>query len=89
MNTQRRNGHSKARDVKAMCLDIDETRFRVGHLMTFLGISHSTFYARLNKGLIPPPDGYQTKAPFWRAGTVRMLLADIAASGESEALVSQ
>lgn len=75
MNLQRRNGHSKARSVNAILLDIDETRLRVGHLMTLLRVSHSAFYARLHKGLIPSPDGYlaQTKAPYWRAATVRNL----------------
>ncbi|CAG4920425.1 hypothetical protein [Paraburkholderia gardini] len=48
-------------------------RLRVGHLLTLLSISATTFYRRLNAGVIPEADGSDGK-PYWKTETVRAFL---------------
>lgn len=50
-------------------------RWRVGHLMSLYGLSHSSVYAHLRKQLLPPPDGYIANRPYWRSETLRADLA--------------
>lgn len=49
-------------------------RLRVGHLQTLLSTSHSGIYAKIKKGLIPPPDGRNGKRPYWFTETIRPLV---------------
>jgi hypothetical protein len=67
-----RNGHAAPKSVQHLDLG-GEGRVRVGHLLTLLGISHSTLYVRIKKGTLPAPDGKDTR-PFWNTLTVRRLL---------------
>lgn len=46
-------------------------RLRVGHLMTFYGLSHSSVYAHLKRKLLPPPDGVVAGRPYWKTETIR------------------
>lgn len=46
-------------------------RLRVGHLMTFYDISHSSVYSHLKKKLLPPPDGVVAGRPYWRTETIK------------------
>lgn len=65
-------GHSKALPRP----DLSQPgRWRVGHVMSLYNLSHSSVYAHLKKHLLPPPDGYIAKRPYWRSET---LLADLA-----------
>lgn len=48
-------------------------RLRVGHLMALFDVSHSTFYKHVAAGLIPKPDGYDFKRPFWFTATIAPL----------------
>lgn len=48
-------------------------RLRVGHLMALFELSHSTFYKHVAAGLIPKPDGYDFKRPFWFTATIAPL----------------
>lgn len=71
---KRRNGHTRP---KAPVIDIQKPgRLRVAHLLALLGISHSTFYARIRTGLIPGRDGIDGRIPYWNTSTVRKLLED-------------
>jgi predicted DNA-binding transcriptional regulator AlpA len=40
-------------------------------MMTFYGISHSSVYAHLKKGLLPPPDGFICRRPYWLTSTIK------------------
>lgn len=65
-------GHSKALPRP----DLNQPgRWRVGHLMSLYGLSHSSVYAHLRKQLLPPPDGYIANRPYWRSETLRSDLA--------------
>jgi hypothetical protein len=61
-------GHSKALPRVDLC---QPGRLRVGHLMTFYDLSHSSVYAHLRKKLLPPPDGVVARRPYWRTETIR------------------
>ena len=71
----KRSGHSKPLAPPASLGDL--ARVRVGHLMSLLGIAHSTVYERLDSGAIPPPDGHDGRRPFWRVSTVRAFLEKV------------
>lgn len=61
-------GHSKALPR----IDLNEPgRLRVGHLMTFYGLSHSSVYSHLRKKLLPPRDGVVAGRPYWRTETIK------------------
>ena len=63
-----KRGHSKALPRP----DLDALgRLYVGHLITLYGLAHSTIYAHLRMGLIPPPDGEIAGRPYWRTETIR------------------
>jgi hypothetical protein len=49
--------------------------------MSLFGLSHSTFYERRNDGVLPPPDGYDGRRPYWRRDTVRAYLDGEAPGG--------
>lgn len=71
-NTQKpARGHSK-------CLPLPDLaypgRLRVGHLMTFYGLSHSSIYTYLRRNWIPAPDGKIGSRPYWLTKTI---LADL------------
>jgi hypothetical protein len=66
-----RNGHTRPRPVT---LDLNSPgRLRVGHWLTLLSISATTFYKRLNAGVIPPASGNDGK-PYWNTKVVRDFL---------------
>src|ERR1051326_7418204 len=55
-------------------LDDPDARVRVAHFQYLLScISHSAFYARLKRKLIPPADGHDGR-PYWTTATVRQFL---------------
>ena len=61
-------GHSKA----LARVDLDQPgRLRIGHVMTYYGLSHSSVYAHLKKNLLPPPDGVVAGRPYWRTETIK------------------
>lgn len=65
------NGNTKPLPV---LLSLDQPgRLRVGHLLTLLSISSTTFYQRVKRGEIPPADG-QDGRPYWNTATVRAYL---------------
>lgn len=45
-------------------------RLRVAHLMALFGIAHSTLYARVRAGEMPPSDGKDGNIPFWFTSTI-------------------
>ena len=68
-----RSGH--ARPMALTFVDLSKPgRIRVGHMMTLFSVSHSTFYKRIEKGLIPEPDGRDGSRPFWLTETVAKAL---------------
>jgi hypothetical protein len=67
-NKKAPRGHSKA----LARVDLNQPgRLRVGHLMTLYGLSHSSIYAHRDKHLIPEPDGYIARRPYWRTDTIK------------------
>lgn len=67
------NGHTKA---AAPTIALDQPgRLRVAHLLSILGISHSTLYAGLKRKRYPKPDGMDGRMPYWNTETVRNFLA--------------
>jgi predicted DNA-binding transcriptional regulator AlpA len=66
------NGHTKA---VAPIIPLDQPgRLRVSHLMSILGISHSTLYHGIKMGRYPKRDGLDGKMPFWNTETIRNFL---------------
>ena len=64
--------HTKA---KAPEISLSEPgRLRVGHVLSLLSISHSTFYAGLKKGRYPPADGHDGNFPYWKTSTIKQFL---------------
>lgn len=61
-------GHSRA--LPRPDLDV-LGRLYIGHLMTLYGLAHSTIYAHVRMGHIPPPDGYVAARPYWRTETIK------------------
>ena len=49
-------------------------RLRVAHLMSLLGVSHSTLYAGIKKSRYPKPDGKDGRMPYWLTETIRDFL---------------
>ena len=70
--------HSRAAAPLPMSLD-QHWRLRVKHMQTIYSVSHTTLYARIKQGLIPPPDGYDLPnrpkgkqgQPYWNSETIR------------------
>lgn len=62
-------GHSKA--LPPVDLDNPHLRLRIGHLMTFYNLSHSSVHVYLNKGLIPPADGVIRGRRYWHTDTIK------------------
>jgi predicted DNA-binding transcriptional regulator AlpA len=70
---KKQRGH--ARPLPVVTIDLSQPgRLRVGHLMSLLSISHSTCYARLGEGTIPPPDGKDGRRPYWKTSTILAFL---------------
>lgn len=64
----RHRGHAKA----LPCPDLNQPlRLRIGHLQTLYGVSPSTVYVYLKKGLIPPADGVIAGRQYWRTDTIK------------------
>lgn len=49
-------------------------RLRVANLMALFGIAHSTLYARIRTGKMPPRDGKDGNIPYWFTATIRPYL---------------
>lgn len=65
-------GHSKALPR----IDLNQPgRLRIGHLMTYFGVSHSSVYVYIKNGVISPPDGRASGRPYWRTDTIKADLA--------------
>lgn len=62
-------GHSKSLPVT---LNLEQPgRLRIGHLQTLYSVSHSTIYNRIEKDLIPKPDGKDGARPYWNTLTIK------------------
>lgn len=62
------SGHSKALPR----VDLNQPiRLRIGHLMTYYGLSHSAVYVHLRNHLIPPADGKIAGRQYWLTSTIR------------------
>lgn len=62
------SGHAKALPLPDLNVP---GRLRVGHLMTAYGLGHSSIYSHLDKELLPKPDGYIARRPYWRTETIK------------------
>lgn len=70
--TRTARGHTRA---QAPSIDLNQPgRLRVAHVMSLLGISHSTLYAGIKSGRYPQPDGRDGKLPFWNTATIAAFL---------------
>ena len=68
----RSSGHTKP---QAPLISLDQPgRLGVAHVLSLLGISHSTLYAGLKTFRYPPPDGRDGKMPYWKTETISRLL---------------
>ena len=68
----KKSGHTTA---KAPTIPLDQPgRLRVSHLMSLLGVSHSTLYAGIRKKRYPAPDGHDGRMPYWGTETIRQYL---------------
>ncbi|HQR02850.1 MAG TPA: hypothetical protein PK974_01935 [Rhodocyclaceae bacterium] len=66
------SGHTKP---EAPTISLDQPgRLRVKHVLSVLGISHSTLYAGLKQKRYPQPDGYDGVMPYWMTSTIRQSL---------------
>ena len=66
------NGHTKA---EAPTISLDQPgRLRVAHVMSLLGVSHSTLYEGIRRKRYPEPDGRDRKIPYWNTQTMRHFL---------------
>lgn len=60
---------------EAPIISLDQPgRLRVRHLCALFSTSRPTFYVRLRAGLLPRPDGYDGRFPWWSTATVRKAL---------------
>lgn len=50
---------------------------RPRHLAALLGVSHSTLWAMVRDGRLPPPSHLGERCTVWRAGDIRALLAGL------------
>ena len=66
-------GHTRPASVADIELS-KPGRLRVGHLMTYFSVSHSTLYEHMKSGRVPKPDGRDGKRPFWNTATIRPYL---------------
>ena len=63
------NGHTKA---EAPTISLDQPgRLRVAHVMSLLGVSHSTLYEGIRRKRYPEPDGRDRKIPYWNTATIK------------------
>jgi predicted DNA-binding transcriptional regulator AlpA len=67
------DSNTKPRSVASLTLN-ENTRLRVGHLLTLLDISAPTFYRRLKAGKFPQPTGHMKNHPYWSVDAVRPYL---------------
>jgi len=66
------NGHTKA---VAPTISLDQPgRLRVSHLMSLLGVGHSTLYEGIKRKRYPAPDGRDGKIPYWNTQTIKHFL---------------
>jgi predicted DNA-binding transcriptional regulator AlpA len=66
--------HTRPGSVAGLNLAVDDSRVQVKHMLTLLGIKHSTLYEWIGKGRLPEPDARLGKKPMWWAATVRKIL---------------
>lgn len=71
-----RSGHAKPLSIIFIELSANGMKVRVGQMMTYFGVSHSTLYDHVRAGLIPSPDGYDNRRPFWYTETIRSAIED-------------
>lgn len=70
--TRSTRGHTRA---QAPLIDLNQPgRLRVAHVISLLGVSHSTLYAGLKTGRYPLPDGHDGKLPYWNTATISSFL---------------
>ena len=50
-------------------------RLRVSNIMGLFGYSHSTVYARMKQGTLPPFDGKDGRISYWLTSSIRPLLS--------------
>jgi predicted DNA-binding transcriptional regulator AlpA len=68
----KRAGHTRP---KAPTISLDQPgRLRVAHLLSVLGVSHSTLYSGMSNGRYPKPDGADGRMPYWNTETIRSFL---------------
>lgn len=67
---QRKPNHGHSKPLPRIDLNLP-ARLRVGHLMSYYGLSHSAVYVHLDKGLIPPADGKIGGRKYWRTETIK------------------
>ncbi|MCC8362648.1 helix-turn-helix domain-containing protein [Lysobacter sp. A6] len=73
MKISNSTSRSHAIRPKPLPVPLDQPgRLRVGHLMYLYGCSHSTVYAYLKCGRIPPADGKDGRR-YWLTSTIRPL----------------
>ena len=67
-----KSGHTAA---KAPLISLNQPgRLRVAHVMSVLGVGHSTLYAGIRVNRYPQPDGHDGRIPYWFTETVRQYL---------------
>lgn len=68
----KKSGHTKP---KAPVISLDQPgRLRVAHVMSLLGVGHSTLYEGMRLKRYPRPDGYDGKIPYFLTETIRKFL---------------
>ena len=69
---KKQRGHTTP---KAPLISLNQPgRLRVANLLAILGVSHTTFYARLAEHAYPQPDGYDGKFPYWKTSSIAVFL---------------
>lgn len=69
---KRKSCHTKPR---APTISLDQPgRLRVAHVLSLLGIAHSTLYEGMRYKRYPRPDGRDGRIPYWHTETIRNFL---------------
>ena len=75
-NTKKKHsGHTRP-ELPLFTLEMT-ARVRVKHMLALLSVAHSTFYAGIQTGRYPKPDGHDGKFPYWKTSTVRDFLEGV------------